>query len=1519
MSIARHHAEWLSLIEQSGPFLSMPVLMKAFPQGLEAHDPERFRTLRMAFEEWEDDQESGQANSAVHFAWIKFVLGDLLDLSEVVAEGQAIPQTLQVNGSFPGENLRPDLIVKNPPGHPNAGKARLLIQTYPLRQDLDRPVSGSRWKSSPGDRMIELLQGTGVRLGLVTNGDRWMLVDAPKNETHGFASWYASLWLEEPLTLRAFRSLLSSDRFFNVPDKDTLEELLRESASNQQEVTDQLGYQVRRAVEVLVQTLDRADQDNERKLLAAISETDLYEASLTVMMRLVFMFCAEERELFPIKDDFYGDNYALSTIRQQLRQAADQHGEEILERRYDAWCRLLATFRAVFGGVHHDRFRLPAYGGNLFDPDRFPFLEGRPAGTSWRETAADPLPVDNRTVLHLLEALQILQIKVPGGGPAEARRLSFRALDIEQIGHVYEGLLDHTAKRAPQPVLGLAGAKDKEPEITLSELDTAKAKGKEAFVDYLKERTGRSEKALAKALDAELDMLTASRFEAACGAGGKLWEQVKPFAALVREDTFGYPVVIPKGSIYVTTGTDRRSSGTHYTPRSLTEPIVQYTLEPLVYVGPSEGKPRDQWTLRPVGELLDLKICDMACGSGAFLVEACRYMSKRLVEAWDEIERKAGGIGKVRILPDGKVSQGRPPDQPIPIDPDERMAYARRLVAQRCLYGVDINPLACEMAKLSLWLLTLAKDKPFTFLNHAMRCGDSLVGIHDIEQLKKFNLHPGEGKDKYVFTAPLEAMVDEAVALRLKIESNPAATVEDAEAQKHLLNECEEKLSLLKSAADMLVSAEFKPGNASLNQEHRDHAAVVTGHYLADGNATDFRLAAKKDLNGRKTFHWPLEFPEVFAGRGGFHVFVGNPPFLGGRRISTLYGSSYLAYLTTREWQHAHGNADFVTYFFLRASQLQGPTSTFGLLSTNTIAQGDTADTGLRWLVNHADTQIIWTRPSFSWPGDAAVIVALVIGFKGRWSGPLVIDGTAVSSISPTLTSIDTSSKPLVLPEHSGRSAEGSKLYGKSFVLDADTATSLRTAETTASAVVRPFITGQDINESMSYSASRWCIDFRTNDLDTVSERWPLTLEYARKHILPERQSSSDPTARKLWWQHQRPRSELYALLRGMDQVLVRARVTSAWGFVFLPTDQVFADKITLFLFNDFDAFAVLQSSFHEKWAWHWGTTMKTDLNYSHTDCFQTFPFPTDTLSRLKPVGEQYYVARQTVVITQRGLMKAYHYVNNPDNSNADIQKLRELHVEMDKAVAAAYGWDDLALDHGFHPTKQGVRFTISEPARREVLARLLKLNHERYAEEVAQGLHEQKAKRAASVKKAETKAMAKTAASGQSLFEIMSYPSTEMDKTICGGLLSLVEQSKAISSVGSLTALLLLTHPEWCRAFLSQRDQNRLGAAVKEAPKSLFVGDSSIRWKDARDYVEARRAISIDRTTGDQPLAGTQQLAAIKASLPVVPDEIVLLALTANAEIDRLRNDVANATQEQKRLLAILDEQAKTAGLTAA
>jgi hypothetical protein len=742
------------------------------------------------------------------------------------------------------------------------------------------------------------------------------------------------------------------------------------------------------------------------------------------MMRLVFLFSAEEKKLIPAQtdDEFYLENYAVSTILDSLRETADQHGEEILERRHDAWCRLLSTFRAVFGGVQHERLKLPAYGGNLFDPDRFRFLEGRhepkprEKPKSWREELANPLPVNNRTVLHLLEALQLLQVRVPGGGRAEARRLSFLALDIEHIGQVYEGLLDHTAKRATEPMLGLAGSRDKELEVALADLERLQAKGEDDLIAFLNEQTGRSTTALERALATKLDGDEASRCRAACGNDEKLWDRVRPFAGLLRDDTFGYPVVIRPKSVYVAAGTDRRSSGTHYTPRSLTEPIVRYTLEPLVYIGPAEGKPREEWTLRSAREILSLKICDMACGSAAFLVQACRYLADRLMEAWEDAEKQSGveqsdlfapgnqkaSAGPVPyITPYGMSSKGGLYEDLIPRETDVRLAYALRLVAQRCLYGVDKNPLAVEMAKLSLWLLTLAKDKPFTFLDHAIRCGDSLVGITDLRQIEVFNL-ACEGDGYPLILDFLKQRIKRAIGLRRELEEMPVKSVEDVQAQERLFAECQALMDRAKVAADWLIAAEFQGGSESDREARRVHAAMQVAGHFDDPDFATFEREARKRLNGQPTFHWPLEFPEVMVERGGFDAFICNPPFMGGLKISENFGRPYRLFLVSHVAAGANQTADLCAYFFLRCFKLLRPTGQFGLLATNTISQGDTREVGLDQITSSYGT-IIRAVPSMKWPGEAAIEISEVWLRKAEWHGPAVLSEREVSAISPYL------------------------------------------------------------------------------------------------------------------------------------------------------------------------------------------------------------------------------------------------------------------------------------------------------------------------------------------------------------------------------------------------------------------------------------------------------------------------------------------------------------------------------------
>ena len=1338
MSIARHHAEWLSLVPASGPFLSLPVLLEAFPQGLDAHDPEHARLLRSAYEHWEDSFARSRPDPAVHAAWIRFVLTRTLEFDEsLLAEGQAIPQTLQAEMAEHHELLRPNIVIIDPATQ----KARLLVQAYPRSQDLNDYVAGSPWKASPDTRMTELLHATGVRLGLVTNGEHWMLVDAPKGETTGYASWYASLWLEEKITLRAFRSLLSLPRFFGVAENDTIEGLLKRSANNQQEVTTQLGYQVRRAVEVLIHEIAKIEHDptieeSLRKLVAAIPEGELYESALTVMMRLVFLFCAEERELIPTKPfPVYEQNYSVSTISRQLREIADQQGEELLERRYDAWPRLLTAFRVVFGGVRHDDVYVPAYGGRLFDPDRFRFLEGRLPDTSWRDAEANPLPVNNRTVLHLLEALQLLQVKVPGGGPAEARRLSFRALDIEQIGHVYEGLLDHTAKRASEPFVGLTGTRDKEPEVPLTELEKLLEKGEAHLLKFVKEQTGRSESAVKKALKTELDALEIAHFRTACQGDEKLWKRVEPFADLVRSDSFGYPVVIPKGSVFVTAGTDRRSSGTHYTPRSLTEPIVHYTLEPLVYFGPAEGHPKGEWKLKSAKELLELKICDMACGSGAFLVQAARYMAERLLEAWDEA--KKADPDTPGITPEGMPSTGKANEALIPDDPAERKTYAMRIIAQRCLYGVDKNPLAAEMAKLSLWLLTLAKDKPFEFLDHSIRCGDSLVGLHSIDQLRHYSLKP-DADDAVLFKGPLDSAVDEAINLRLKLEDLSANSVDDVRRQEKLLIEANEKIARLRCAADLLVAAEFWGESAKDKLERVRHAAVKSGRYVEKGPTQDFEQVAAKERRGQTMFHWPLEFPEVIVNRGGFDAFVGNPPFLGGSKISDTLGYEYRKFVVTQVAHNQKGTADLSAYFLLVANALAQPSGVFGLLLTNTIAEGFSREVSLDQLLRFG-CEIIYAIRSQPWPGTASLEISHVTLSKNSWTGSRRLNDRHVGGITSYLTEgTDVVGNPYSLSENHNRVFKGHNVYGQGFVLSQSEAERLLANDARNADVIFPYQVGADLNSVPDQQPERYVINFRDWSLERASayhEVFRLVME----RVKPEREKNQRKARREKWWQYGDYASGLETAIQGHEKVLVRARIANIHSMVTVINDRVFNEKVLVFVSCPF---FVMQSSIHEAWARFYSSTLRTDMQYTGSLCLDTFPFPISSTTG-EELGRKYQEHRQTMMLTHReGLTRFYNRFHDPEEKSDDIQKLRNLHVEMDQAVAAAYGWTDLELGHGFHETKQGVRFTISEPARREVLQRLLKLNHARYAEEVKQGLHDKKgaAKKAAPKKKAASK-----------------------------------------------------------------------------------------------------------------------------------------------------------------------------------
>ncbi|MDE7529127.1 Eco57I restriction-modification methylase domain-containing protein [Aeromonas salmonicida] len=1315
------HDDWLSLIDISGPFLAVPVLKEAFPQGLEELDGTKRKRLRQAYEEWRDalEQDDPQLDE-LHSAWIDEVLSRGLELDED-GKGDVLKRAdwcaINLKAVLPdhGVALSPDQAVVD---EQRANKPMMLIHTYAQDIDLDAMQKLDGWVATPADRMVQLCRTLGCRLGLITNGERWMIVDAPVGAVTSFASWYARLWSQEPITLQAFVHLLGIRRFF-VDESEQLPALFDGSLKYQDEVTDALGEQVRRAVEVLIQSLDKADQDRNRELLHDVKESELYEAALTVMMRLVFLLSAEERGLLLLGDERYEANYALSTLRMQLRKES----EEILERRWDAWSRLLAIFRAVYCGVEHENLRLPALGSSLFDPDHFPFLEGRAKGSNWRIDTARPLPIDNRTVLLLLEAIQQFQ----------GRTLSYRALDVEQIGYVYEGLLERTVRRTDEVTLELdATKKSQSPWVKLAELDAASIKGAERLVELLQERTGSSVSRVRNGLAKPVDDTLADRLLTTCQGDLRLRDRIKPYAHLLRTDPWGYPLVYPAGAFIVTSGSNRRETGTHYTPKSLTEAIVTETLTPVAYIGPAEGTPREGWRLKSPAELLDLKICDPAMGSGAFLVQACRWLADRLNEAWSLAEANGKAVSV-----DGDVLDLLDTQEPLPRDVDARIVIARRLIAERCLYGVDLNPLAVELAKLSIWLVTLAKGRPFGFLDHSLRCGDSLLGIHRLDQLTELSMTPGSKGQQRLFGKNIEKAVHEAIELRQRLREMPIRDIRDIEAMVRLDSDARDRLEVSKRVADVLVGEVLATGESAASLE-RGLASLSIQADQAFNNARNAlealdehsRMTLTVELpTGKSTripFHWPLEFPEVFVRhRSGFDAFVGNPPFIGNRLWKGTLGDRL-------QWQcqmilgSPPGKIDLCVVFHRRAVDLVRQDGCYGLLATSNIAEGSAIKVGLGVVVKHGE--IYFARKAMPWPGTAAVDIAIICFHKGLWSGTRNADGTECPRIGARLEPECCDVwEPKGLPNGLFSFAGVDNSKGLAFVIT-DENPWFERLRSEANSLLRPYITGDDITSSALTRLQRWALDIADLDLDEIRTKWPQAYCFLMDVVLPTRTIVALKSYKGLidrWWQFWNHRAELMRRLRRRETFVAFSKVTKYPICMPAPSDWIYTNKVLLIEESRSDFYAICLSSLFRGWVEAFsGGKLEGRLQISITESVNKYPLPKLTVSDegVSAAADFNKLAAQYSSENECGLTDVMNAVHTPINTNTVVVELRNLLAIVDAQVATAYGWTDIDTTYDFRDFAGGSindpwRWALSEEVTAGLMRRLTELNRQRFEE----------------------------------------------------------------------------------------------------------------------------------------------------------------------------------------------------------
>jgi hypothetical protein len=1326
MSRPIEQTEWLNLVETAGPFLAGTVLQQIFPQGLEKIETPRRQRLRSAYEEWQEAvDETDDQLSDLHAAWVQMVFEEALEFDDEVFISDDKKPAYSPDGY--DVEFSPDHVLRS-----QAGDNLFFVSVYTPGTRLDQPLSKD-WVATPIERMKLLCRSHSVRVGLVTNGEQWALINAPADNTTGHTIWYARLWWQEPVTFKAFVSLLGVRRFFG-PAEECIDQLLERSLTEHHEVTDTLGEQVRRAVEILVQALGRADEDRNGRLLQGVESADLYNAGLTVMMRLVFLLCAEERELLLLGDPVYDQHYAISTLRAKLREDADNYGVEVLERRYDAWSRLLSVFRAVYGGVEHDSLRLPAMGGSLFDPDRYAFLEGRGKGTSWKEEPASPLPIDNRTVMLLLRALQVLEHK---GG---ARQLSYRGLDVEQIGHVYEGLLEYKVERLSVLTLGLMGSKNMaRPTITLQQLNEWSAEGANKAGTNLAKLTGRSKSAMIRALNQDPVNDSLPHLVAACGGNEDLAKAILPYSALLQVDSWGTPLVYQAGSFAITLGAGRRESGSHYTPRSLTEPIVETTLRPILEAMNEE---------HTADKILTLKVCDPAMGSGAFLVEVCRQLASRLVEAWANAEES----GRY-VTGDGVVVEDLGEKEQLSSELSDRLVTARRLVAENCLYGVDKNPMAVELAKLSIWLVTLAKGRPFGFLDHKLKYGDSLVGLTR-QQILAFTW----AKDKLAQIDWLEQMLEkdlkEAFGWRDAIQGFGEF---DYAEKKQVFEEAEDGLSNARLIGDLCIAAFFGANKDKAREEKRgQYSSKVAVWRENSANRQELEIIVQELRGGEKPvppMHWEIEFPEVFVRENpGFDAMVGNPPFLGGLKIETAMGRSWRAFLVetvANGKRGVRGTADLCAYFFTRCYRLTRHSyGSIGFIATNTIAQGDTRMVGLAQIARE-NGMIFMAETSKPWPGIATVHFSIVCVTRSERILPPLLNGQPVEAIASDLTKGEANvlPEPRRLAANKSKSFQGSIVLGSGFILEPKEASALIQADSKYESVVFPYMSGIDLNSRIDQSPSRWVINFWDYPLDRTTAPEGYTGPVARdftncinriEELVRPGREAKPPTnswnrkVRSEWWLFGQYRWALQKATSELKYVLILAATSNTVAFARIKNQIVFSNGLYVFAFDGFDAFALLQSTLHDCWARSRSSTMKGDLRYTNSSVFETFPFPENWQADavLEATGKTFYEFRTELMTQNReGLTKTYSRFNDPTNNQPGIVKLRELQAAMDRAVLNAYGWDDISINYDFlldyeidqetwGTKKKPYRYRWPEVVHDEVLARLLDLNQKRFEEE---------------------------------------------------------------------------------------------------------------------------------------------------------------------------------------------------------
>jgi hypothetical protein len=596
-------------------------------------------------------------------------------------------------------------------------------------------------------------------------------------------------------------------------------------------------------------------------------------------------------------------------------------------------------------------------------------------------------------------------------------------------------------------------------------------------------------------------------------------------------------------------------------------------------------------------------------------------------------------------------------------------------------------------------------------VDHALKEGDSLVGEskREITQAIEGAFEQKEIEEPTIRQAMVQDVSDYATF------HSDSRTDADDRRKRQALQELDDSTAYNRCVGDLLVAACIQ---GKTPKDRKELRRIYLEPTLKTVKAAELKQMLPGPLQklregdkGIKPLHWEVVFRDVFdRARPGFDVFVGNPPFAGKNTIAEGSPDGVLDWYKQLH-PESHGNSDLVAHFFRRCFHLLRPGGTLGLIATNTIAQGDTRSTGLRWIC-HKDQRgsIYAARKRMKWPGVAAVVVSVVHLQKGLYGGLKLLDGRPVEMITAFLFANGGSEDPKQLAANAGKSYVGSYVLGMGFTFDdsgpadddtpgipSPIATMERLiAENPKNAeVIFPYIGGEEVNSSPTHAHHRYVINFEERSEEECRRKWPDFIGIVELKVKPDRLKNNREGDRRYWWQYAEKRGELNRSVSDLSRVLVTCRHQSNFAFAGMLPGSVFAESLVIIADHRLTLYS---SDIHEAWSRFLGSSLGDGLRYTPSDCFETFPFPTAlidstatapthaaTRQNLEAIGERYHQFRAELMVSNNeGLTSTYNRFHDPAETSSGLLELRRLHGEMDKAVLNAYGWSDVPTACGF-------------------------------------------------------------------------------------------------------------------------------------------------------------------------------------------------------------------------------------------